>query len=196
MNENKKRSRLPLLILLLILLLLTLLGVAVGKYVTTLKNPGNVTFTANLAASVTLQEHKAVRQTDGTYTLDKTAEPVTSNTYILIPGVDIPKDPYITITGRTSIPAILFIEIESSLDEGTQLYSVDANWSYLTTSVSKKVYYYNADPSGTISILQGNQITISQKLLLEGDEGSDALTINALLKEKVGNNDPLTTYNQ
>lgn len=196
MNENKKRSRLPLLILLLILLLLTLLGVAVGKYVTTLKNPGNVTFTANLAASVTLQEHKAVRQLDGTYTLDKTAEPVTSNTYILMPGVDIPKDPYITITGRTSIPAILFIEIESSLDEGTQLYSVDANWSYLTTSGSKKVYYYNADPSGTISILQGNQITISQKLLLEGDEGSDVLTINALLKEKVGNNDPLTTYNQ
>ncbi len=196
MNENKKRSRLPLLILLLILLLLSLLGVAVGKYVTTLKNPGNVTFTANLAASVTLQEHKAVRQTDGTYTLDKTAEPVTSNTYILIPGVDIPKDPYITITGRTSIPAILFIEIESSLDEDTQLYSTDANWSYLTTSGSKKVYYYNADPSGTISILQGDQITISQNLLLEGDEGSDVLTINALLKEKVGNNDPLTTYNQ
>lgn len=197
MNKKKKRTRLGLLILLL--LLLSLMGFALGKYSKTLNNPGNVTFSTRLADTMTLLEHQAVRQTDGTYELDMT-KTVTSNIYILIPGVDIPKDPHITISGRTSIPAYLFIEVESTLDTDTQVYKIDTDkWELLIQSGTKKVYYYKSDiTDGTIYILKdhpgtGKQIEIKQAVL--SDAEIDVLSISARLMEKVGEKTPLDTYN-
>ena len=197
MNKKKKRTRLGLLILLL-LLLLSLMGFALGKYSKTLNNPGNVTFSARLADTMTLLEHQAVRQTDGTYELDMT-KTVTSNTYFLIPGVDIPKDPHITISGRTSIPAFLFIEVASTLDTDTQVYKIDTDKWELIQSGTKEVYYYKSDVTdGTIYILKdhpgtGKQIEIKQAVL--SDAETDVLSIRALLMEKVGENTPQDTYN-
>lgn len=198
MNKKKKRTGLGLLILLL-LLLLSLMGFALGKYSKTLNNPGNVTFSARLADTMTLLEHQAVRQTDGTYELDMT-KTVTSNIYILIPGVDIPKDPHITISGRTSIPAYLFIEVDSTLDTDTQVYKIDTDkWELLPQSGTKKVYYYKSDVTdGTIYILKdhpgtGKQIEIKQAVLSDAEK--DVLSIHALLMEKVGEKTPLDTYN-
>lgn len=196
MNKKKKRTRLGLLILLL--LLLSLMGFALGKYSKTLNNTGNVTFSTRLADTMTLLEHQAVRQTDGTYELDMT-KTVTSNTYFLIPGVDIPKDPHITISGRTSIPAFLFIEVASTLDTDTQVYKIDTDKWELIQSGTKEVYYYKSDVTdGTIYILKdhpgtGKQIEIKQAVL--SDAETDVLSIRALLMEKVGENTPQDTYN-
>ena len=58
------RTRL-IVLLLLALLLIGLISFAGAKYVTTITHHATITFSASLAENVILQEHKAVRQTDG-----------------------------------------------------------------------------------------------------------------------------------
>ena len=117
------RTRL-IVLLLLALLLIGLISFAGAKYVTTITHHATITFSASLAENVILQEHKAVRQTDGSYALvtqkyandfpddEYSAETfVHENSYTLIPGLDIPKDPKITILNKTPIKAFLFLEV-------------------------------------------------------------------------------------
>lgn len=196
MKKKQFRTGLQLLCVLMVLLI-TMTAYVAGKYIKTISMNGSVTFTVNLASNMVLQEHEAARQNDGSYTL--TANTVNSNTYVLIPGVDIPKDPYIIIQGKTKIPAYLYIEIESTLDAPVK-YSVDTtNWTLLQTDGNKSVYYYNTaigegfseDP---IYILSDNQVTVSQTLRNGSDAATDVLTIRAVLKERVGGNTAEQTY--
>lgn len=208
MTKKQFRARLRLLIVLM-LVLLGLITFASGKYVSDLSFNGKVTFTAKLADSVVLQEHTAQRQTDGSY---KLVEPyVSENTYYLIPGLDIPKDPHIIITGKTPIPAYLFVEVVDTLDtklEGSEKrkpvnYNVADHWVVLegvTGTDGGKVYYYdtvltNTNVPNSISILNGNTITISQYLLSQSaDDGTDILKFNVKLIEKVGDATAETAY--
>lgn len=197
MRKNNFRTRLRLLIV-LSLVLFSLIGFAVGKYITTLNQKNTVTFTAKLAENVILQEHLAVRQTDGGYSLHA-SEVVTSNAYKLIPGLDVPKDPHIIIQGKTPIPAYLFIEVESTLDKPVEYQIDDANWALLKEDATKKVYYYksviNAPFAETaINILKDKEIIVSQHLVHLSDEDKDVLTIRALLIEKVGESTAEQTY--
>ena len=66
MKKKQVRNHLQLLIV-LAMVLITLATFAVGKYIRELSFHGKVTFTANLAKNVILQEHLAVRQPDGSY---------------------------------------------------------------------------------------------------------------------------------
>lgn len=197
MKKKQFRTWLPLLCILLVLLL-TMTAYVAGKYITQIEFNGSVTFTTSLASKMELLEHKAVRQSNGTYTLGD--ETVTGNTYILMPGVDVPKDPYIVITGKTPIPAYLYIEIESTLDAPVE-YTVDTTkWTLLKTDGNKSVYYYHTEigkdfPEDPIYVLKDNQVTVSQTLLSGSDTETDVLSIRALLKEKVGSNTAERTYN-
>ena len=196
MKKKQFRTGLQLLCVLMVLLI-TMTAYVAGKYIKTISISGRVTFTASLATNMILQEHKAVRNPDGSYSL--TANTVNENTYILIPGVDIPKDPHIIITGKTKIPAYLYIEIESSLDVPVK-YTVDTSkWTLLQTDGTTSVYYYNTVigedfPEDPIYILTDDQVTVSQTLLEGSDAAIDVLTIQAILKEKVGGNTAAQTY--
>ena len=196
MKKKQFRTGLQLLCVLMVLLT-TMTAYVAGKYIKTISISGRVTFTASLATNMILQEHKAVRNPDGSYSL--TANTVNENTYILIPGVDIPKDPHIIITGKTKIPAYLYIEIESSLDVPVK-YTVDTSkWTLLQTDGTTSVYYYNTVigedfPEDPIYILTDDQVTVSQTLLEGSDAAIDVLTIQAILKEKVGGNTAAQTY--
>ena len=196
MKKKQFRTGLQLLCVLMVLLI-TMTAYVAGKYIKTISMNGSVTFTASLATNMILQEHEAVRNPDGSYSL--TANTVNENTYILIPGVDIPKDPYIIITGKTKIPAYLYIEIESTLDAPVQ-YEVDpSKWTLLQIDGNKSVYYYNTEigegfSEDPIYILTGNQVTVSQTLRNGSDAAIDVLTIQAILKEKVGGNTAAQTY--
>lgn len=208
MTKKQFRTRLRLLII-LSLLLLGMIGFVVGKYITTIEKKGRVTFTAKLAEAVILQEHTAQRQADGSYNL---VEPfVTENTYYLIPGLDIPKDPHIVIEEKTPIPAYLFVEVVDKLDtnlvEGETKkpvsYSMATGWTELegiTGADGSKVYYYNAvidqDFSAyPIYILKDNKVTVSQYLRCQtADDGEDILKFNVKLVEKVGEETAAQAY--
>lgn len=139
-----------------------------AKYVTTVDLTGAVRFTADLAVDVTLLEHKAERKSDGSYQLG--GEWVDKNTYVVMPGVDIPKDPTITITTKSAIPAYLYVEIVDN-SPSSVTYTLDDQWVKLAIP-GRTVYLYNydgaynfpaADAEGkiTINIIKNKVITVS-----------------------------------
>lgn len=187
MKQN--RSRLIPLLILLVLLISGLIGGAVGKYIKTIQFNGTVTFSATLADSMVLREHQVERETDGHYeTIDAIiptevdGSTVNTNQYVLLPGHDIPKDPYIEITGKTSIPAYLFVEVIDGTAD-TLTYTMEDHWVELSNIKGKNggtVYVYgNADTPLAItntspevySILKDNKVTVSQELRHGGAPG-------------------------
>ena len=165
MNKKETRTRLGLLIV-LVLLLLALLGVAAGKYTTTMKRPGTVRFTVDMADSLVVQEHQAQKQADGTYKL--LTGTTTQNSYLLIPGLDIPKDPHVVITGKTKVPAHLYLTVEDgTTDEIT--FSLRDHWVRTDPQTNTYTYYDGGQPAvitadQTVYILKDNTVYISQYL--------------------------------
>ena len=220
----KKKIRIRLLVVILLLaLLIGMIGLASAKYTQTISINGKITFSARLADSIAVQEHKAVRQADGTYVLhDGSTKPgseetypneiVNSNAYTLIPGVYIPKDPHIVISGKTPIEAYLYIEIVDKLDtvtiDGKSVklidYSVENCWEESAAFAAKhggKVYVYtgsdntpyklNSTPADPIYILENNQVTVSQYVKsynITADSDQDTLSFYAYLVETASNN--------
>jgi hypothetical protein len=110
-KTNKKRYLTIASVLLAAVLIIGLVvGLSSAKYKTEKRLPGEVKFTVKLADKILIQEHEAVRQPDGSYVLIS-ENIVEDQSYKLMPGVDIPKDPYITIEGKTPIPAYLYVEV-------------------------------------------------------------------------------------
>lgn len=196
MRKMSFRARFRLLIV-LTLLLIALTTFAVGKYITTIEKESTVSFTANLAKDVILQEHLAVRQPDGSYQLGE--DVVNGNSYKLIPGLDIKKDPHIIIQDKTPIPAYLYIKVESTLDTPVT-YEIDDSIWYELEGVSG-VYYYKDTidenfSENPIYILKDNQITVGQLLLSQSDSAEDFLKFNVNLIEKVGTATVQEVYNR
>ncbi len=189
MNKNRRIA----LLLAVLFCLSAVTFVAVAKYIKDIPFTGNVTFKADLVENFTLTETQAVRQTDGTYILS--GEQVTQNTYILMPGVDVPKDPKITIEGKTAVPAYLYVEVLESKnfpDEVT--YTMAEGW--LPLEGVPNVYYYETPITGTpaaltISILKNNTLTVSDQLP-RGSTGT--LSFHAYMAQQGKDQDAKTAF--
>lgn len=150
------------------------LCIAVAKYVMDVPFTGNVTFKADLVGEFTLTESKAVKQANGTYLL--TGEQVTQNQYILMPGVDVLKNPTVFITGKTAIPAYLYVEVIyiDNLPEDVPTpitYSMATGWKALgiTGPHGGTVYVYSQVLDGTVKnlslpIIYQERLTVSDQL--------------------------------
>lgn len=177
---EKLRKWLPSLLIFAVLLASVAAGAAYGKYIFGKAFTGTVTLNANLG-SITLLESKANPNGDGSYTLDKTT-PVTGNTYQIIPGLDIPKDPFVTVQRASSIPVYVFVEVVSALDSSAVSFEIDdANWKRLEIDgvpyqgANKGwVYYYTGGTGDAVAvtadiseiyILKNNQVIVGQELL-------------------------------
>ena len=150
-------------------------GAVYAKYKKTVSLQGSLSVSSGHLADVfTLQEHKAVRN-NGTYTLDDT-KTVTSNVYQALPGVAIPKDPHFTLTGKSKVPAYLYVEVIDDFGTSGLEYSLTGDWLDLdlTGQNGGKVYVYTGGTGSAklldenfsvakIEILQGNQITVSKE---------------------------------
>lgn len=199
---HEKKSRLVTVGILAVLLLSVLIGSAIGKYTTTVPVSGTVTFTAKLATAMTVQEHKAQQNTDGSYTLS-TTETVTTNTYNLLPGLDIPKDPHVVITGKTAIASYLYLKVEEAPAATSGItYDLASCWKRVDGYADVYVY---SDGEGKpiqvtdkttgldkIEILQDNTVYVSQSLAdtLTGVK----LSFSAVLKEIGTGNTPAAVY--
>ena len=107
---NKKSYLMIASVLLAVILIIGLVvGLSSAKYKTEKHLTGDVKFTVKLADKILIQEHEAVRQDDGSYVLNDNI--VVEQSYMLMPGVDVPKDPFITVEGKTPIPAYLYVEV-------------------------------------------------------------------------------------
>ena len=209
MNKQNIKKAGVLLAACLLVAALALLAIAGlrAKYVTTVDLTGAVHFTADLAVDVTLLEHKAERNSDGSYKLH-TTETVATNTYVVMPGVDIPKDPTITITTKSAIPAYLYVEVVG--EPPTEVsYAMKSCWQKLSIS-GRKVYVYqdsgsydltdaNGDGIIELEILENNKIIVSDKF----DPASGSFNINfsayliQISNDSGGNNElPETLFEQ
>lgn len=163
----KKKIRL---LIILTLLLAALVTFAVGKYMQTIPVAGKVSFTASLANKVAIK--------DGNETIS------------LIPGADITRDPRVEVSGKTEVPAYLFLEVDSETEVSTVTFALQPCWKPIVEGASVHVY---SDSDGnpividdkttgleSIGILQGNTIYVSQ-YLKQGTTFN--LTFSAVLKE-------------
>ncbi|MBR4881428.1 MAG: hypothetical protein IKU19_05805 [Clostridia bacterium] len=133
-----------------------------------------LTGTANISAklgNIELLESKAIKNDDGSYTLDVN-DPVTSNEYsVVLPGYDIPKDPYVKITNKSSIPAYVYVEVvDTNLEAAKITYEIASNWKLIegvTGQNGGDLYVYVTsvvNDENRIEILKENKIIVSQKL--------------------------------
>ena len=141
-----------------------------------------------------LYEHEATEE-DGVYTLSDT-ETTTSNNYDTIyPGVDIPKDPQVSLTGSGNTSGYLFIEkVEGEGFDTALQYTVDtANWTE-TTLVGQHggtVYVYALNGGkvtkldAPVHILANDKITVAANADLTNVNG-DTLTFYAYLLQASG----------
>lgn len=152
-------------------------------------NTGAVTNTfivsggGKLATNLTLDESEAVQAANGSYTL-VTATRVSANTYNVMPGMEIDKDPTITITGKTEAPAYLFFEVVNPLDTEVYTYSF-TGWTELsgvTGYMGGKVYVYG-DANGTIitneNVAASYKILTDDKITVEDDADDLKLSTDA-----------------
>jgi len=152
-------------------------------------NTGAVTNTfiasggGTLASDLTLDESKAVQAANGSYTLN-TNERVTTNTYKVMPGMEIDKDPTITITGKTEAPAFLFFEVVNPLDTTVYTYS-HTGWTELTGVtgyMGGKVYVYGG-ASGTVitdeNVAANYKILTDDKITVKSDAEDLKLSTDA-----------------
>lgn len=176
---KKLQKWLPGFLIFAVLLVSMLGGAAFGKYIYSEKLGGKVTITANLG-SIDIWESEANRKDDGSYSLDQ-SNPVKSNSYDLLPGLDIPKDPYVAVDKASAIPVYVFVEVCTNLTNDAITFDIDAaNWSLLEKNGNPikgkndgKVYVYIVDGQAAqvtddiekINILAGRTVYIGQELL-------------------------------
>lgn len=130
------------------------------------------------------------------------ADKVTENSYDILPGVDIPKDPTVDVVNLEE-HAYLYIEVAGTLPDGLS-YSIDTNnWQELTgydgvyvfkgNYAKDKAVTNNVIPatdtskvSFTANILAGNTITVFKEYNGTADTGL-TLTFNAYMVQATGN---------
>lgn len=151
--------------------------------------------------SFTLWEHEAEDDDgDGVYTLDNSIK-VTSNSYSILPGVNIPKNPTVDVDGLEE-HAYLYIKVTSTLPIGLT-YTIDsANWTAL--SEYDGVYVYSgsntenniikatnaAQKTFEATILTDNQIVVADNY--PGTSDDIKLSFDAYMVQATGNGDSAT----
>ena len=207
-RKNERRSK-SFKVLSLVLAFVLVIGASVAGTLAWLQAKSNTvsnTFTsaelfANPASDFTLWEHKAEdTDGDGAYTLNASSE-VTNNTYDILPGVNIPKNPTVDVVNLEE-HAYLYIKVTN--DTLTAIdglsYSIDtANWTALTgydgvyvysgrnaegniikaTDVAKKTF--------TATILTNNQIVVADNYA--GTSDNISLSFEAYMVQATGNGD-------
>ena len=167
-----------------------------AKYIYQETIHGSLTITASLG-EIDVWEHQAVRNPNGSYSLNE--KPVHNNSYYLIPGLDVPKDPFVQITKKTNVPVYVFMKVDTNLTDANHVtYGLLDCWKLVEGTSNIYVYCVDgvAHPVSSnmdIPILQGDRVEVSQNLQIDGqvylnftaamsqvDAGLNAATVMAL----------------
>ncbi len=161
-----------------------------AKYVRKVNLKGSVEFSSELAQGITLNESKANITDSGKYELD-TSQKVLENSYKVMPGVNIPKDPAIKVTGKTGVPSYLFIKVEEKDIPDSVVYSLCDHWKKLDNS--DNVYVYTNDNfNSEIKIIEDDILIVSQQYNGEAFN----LDFTAYLYQKLNSETPEQTFSR
>lgn len=160
-----------------------------------------------LADDLTLTEHEVTKGTDGGYSIAANAKTTSANSYDVMPGMVLPKDPTITITGKTTAPAYLYLEVCGELPSAYE-WSIDSIWTAVmdgqtqaTGNNGGKLYVYQsviatAAESTDYNVITDKKITVKSEPTDLNTEGKTLTFYAYLAQANVGDNsDALTVYN-
>ena len=170
MNKLNRFKR-PMLLVLAIAIAISAAVWVYAKYIYQETIHGSLTITASLG-KIDVWEHLAVRQNDGSYELNGTL--VRRNDYYLIPGLDIPKDPFVQITEKTNVPVYVFIKVDTNPTDANHVtYGLLDCWKLVEGT--SNIYVYSVDgvacpvsSNMDLPILQGDLVEVSQNLQIDG----------------------------
>lgn len=140
MKKNKKWIIAA--VLMLLVLVGTLGGAAYARYTKQVMVTGTVSYQNRLAESFGLKEHAAETLENGEQTLVE--REVNANNYLLIPGMPVMQDPFFTISGRSNVKAMLFMEM-SGTPIGVELKGYWEKLDGVTGQNGGDVYVYTGD---------------------------------------------------
>lgn len=92
-----------------------------------------------------------------------------ADNYLIIPGIDLPKDPFVTVKADSE-DCYLFVKVEESegFAKGKVTYAVDESWTKGDgTKIPANVYYRQvSQPAADVSynVLKDNKIFVSENL--------------------------------
>lgn len=203
MNKKSLKPRLIIGFSLIFLLACALImSGMLAKYRTQTVIANEVDYTNRLAESFMLLDKPVVQQEDGSYKIDDSAnaQPTSGFSYKLIPGITIPAAPYVQITGKTEIPAYLYLEVENT---GGASLSFDSKWSELTGVTGKKggtVYTYDNGTALTgddaEAVLTCPTFTVDTLSKYPDDLSEGEVKVYAYLLQKVEDTSAADTYSR
>lgn len=122
----------------------------------------------------------------------------TGSSYKIIPGVDIAKDPKVTVKANSEA-CWLFVKVEKAgtFVDGKVTYSIADGWTALTGQTD--VYYREVSAATTDTeyyLLEGNKVTVSDTLTKEDIQNitNPTLTFTAYAVQKDGIADAATAW--
>lgn len=181
-------------LLVLTVLSIWMLGGLNAKYVVSGSSPDSAKV-ADFGVEIKVIEHNAKLIEDATKAVEKdsvyelTSETVNKNLYkAVMPGVDIPKDPFIEITGSGEVSCELYVKVTEKDLPDTVTYEMADGWELEKTETPQsdtavRTFKYNrvlVPPfSGEYPILKDNKLIVSDHYVGSGKDFS--LTFNAWL---------------
>lgn len=185
--------------LLLILACSLVMSGVLAKYTTEVLIANEADYTNTLAESFRLLDVPVVQNTDGSYAVDQSsdAEPTDGFSYKLIPGITLPAAPYVEITGKTQIPAYLYLEVDNT---GDAALTFDAKWTALDVTGKKggTVYVYDNGTALTgdddAAVLTIPTFTVDKLSKYPDDLAEGNVKVYAYLLQKVEDTDAADTY--
>ena len=153
------------------------IAVSVGaKYVTEVGVPGTLIVKAGLADKVSVLEFEPERQKDGTYLLHSDSV-VSESAFVLMPGVDAARHPFVRIEKKTEVPSFVYIEVVNAFDEKVTFDLIE-DWEKLEGVTGKnggEVYAYKEtvasddDDDVDLPILEDDSVVVSHTYIAEGE---------------------------
>ena len=125
---NKRKNHRWMIAFAMLAVLIGLCSMAYAKYIQQDQLKDTLMITADIG-TIELLEHQAERNLDGSYSLNDVLLPilddpdttgvdeaVLGNTYDILPGLDIPKDPFVKIEKTDNISVYVYVKIHDSID--------------------------------------------------------------------------------
>lgn len=191
-----KLSKILLIVCIVLLLVSVIAGGAYSKYRKNVVMTGNLSVGNRLVEQFKLVEHKKTL-TNGTYEL--TNETTVSDSILYIPGAVIPVDPYLSIIGKTEIPALLYVEVIDNNPADVLKYELTDDWTLLNgvkgyhdgavfvyRNGQVIVDFSDSNVLNEIPILRNGEITLGEEPVSE----ADALQFCGYLIQTDGNQTP------
>lgn len=170
-----------------------------ARYKTVSVIANEVDYTNQLAEAFKLLDKPVIVGEDGSYSVDESAgaQPTDGFRYHLIPGITIPAAPYVEITGKTQIPAYLYLEVDNT---GGASLSFDNSWTELDVAGKKggKVYVYDNGAAltgdDTEAILTVPTFTVDTLSKYPDDLSEGEVKVYAYMLQKEENTNAGDTY--